>query len=378
MKSPASSSSSSHDSLYFSAILSPSRRENTHGVEDTYMESSSSAAAASASSSLFDPSSSTRENIHHQDYLKSSPPSSSSASSCSCSSSQPSSSNTSPITGENSHEVFISFRGEDTRYGFVSYLHEALETSHIRTYMDDRDLERGNEISSTLLRAIEQSKISLVVFSKNYASSSWTLDELVKIMNCKRTNGQIVLPIFYGISPSEVRKKRSYSNIFRNHNNLFRSNVKETKQRWENAMKEAADLAGWDSSSYKKESALLKDIVIDVKRKLDCMSHGNEGLSSQNCSPDDGPNSGGGSSHDDDDPTPEDSSPAACPSHGNLNLVGHLVDKIWDVLLRKENERLILQTRTPHQPSCLDSSRSYVYRNRYVPKQEHIWWGTRH
>ncbi|XP_054790450.1 disease resistance protein RPV1-like [Prosopis cineraria] len=157
--------------------------------------------------SSLDPSSSTRsEKTHDGGFIisreedirmmkpSSSSSSSASASSCSCSSSQPSSSNPSPSIGENTHDVFISFRGEDTRHGFVSHLHSALRRNDVRTYMDC-DLERGNEISSTLLRAIEQSKISLVVFSKNYASSRWTLDELVKIMKCRKTWGQLVLPI---------------------------------------------------------------------------------------------------------------------------------------------------------------------------------------
>ncbi|KAK4261202.1 hypothetical protein QN277_004234 [Acacia crassicarpa] len=367
MLSSSSSSSSSHDSEYFSAILSSSFRQNTHGEENTRMESSSSASSSSSQSSSFidDPSSGTTKHTHHEPirFIEEDIPRMSSASSCSYSSFQPSSSNPSPSTAENIHEVFINFRGRDTRRGFVSYLHDALKRNGIRTYQDDRDLERGNEISSTLLRAIEQSKISIIVFSKNYASSRWTMDELVKIMNCHEKREQVVLPIFYDITPSEVRRKRSSSTGV-----MFRSSMNEIEQRWATAMKKAAGLAGWESSNYRTESELVEVIVNEVKKQLESMSlqGSDQGLSPQNPSPDE-PNSGGSSSHD--DPMPEDSSPRKCLSIGTLNLLGYL---LW----RKERERLILRTRRPDPPLNLDASRTVVYRNRYLLKQEQRWWGT--
>ena len=54
--------------------------------------------------------------------------------------------------------------------------------------MDEDDLKRGEQIKEELYRGIEESKISIIVFSKKYTDSSWCLDELVKIMEC-RYNG---------------------------------------------------------------------------------------------------------------------------------------------------------------------------------------------
>ncbi|XP_004309607.1 PREDICTED: uncharacterized protein LOC101302224 [Fragaria vesca subsp. vesca] len=57
------------------------------------------------------------------------------------------------------HEVFLSFRGEDTRKGFLSHLyHELQKTKVIRTFKDDEQLGRGKDISQTLLTAIEESR----------------------------------------------------------------------------------------------------------------------------------------------------------------------------------------------------------------------------
>ena len=79
------------------------------------------------------------------------------------------------------YDVFLSFRGEDTRYKFTDHLYAALRNRSIRTFRDDK-LKRGEEIAPELLKVIEESRLSIVVFSENYASSRWCLDELVKIM----------------------------------------------------------------------------------------------------------------------------------------------------------------------------------------------------
>lgn len=86
-------------------------------------------------------------------------------------------------------DVFLSFRGEDTRKNFTDHLYTALVQAGIHTFRDNDELPRGEEISAQILKAIQESKISLVVFSKGYASSKWCLDELTSIMDCKKMIG---------------------------------------------------------------------------------------------------------------------------------------------------------------------------------------------
>jgi hypothetical protein len=85
------------------------------------------------------------------------------------------------------HDVFLSFRGEDTRASFTSHLHASLQNTGINVFKDDDSLQRGDNISTSLIRAIEGSQISVIIFSTNYADSRWCLDELSKIMECNRT-----------------------------------------------------------------------------------------------------------------------------------------------------------------------------------------------
>ena len=84
-------------------------------------------------------------------------------------------------------DVFLSFRGEDTCLGFIGHMYIALVRRGICTFIDD-NLPRGEQISAQLLKTIERSTISIVVFSENYASSTWCLDELAKIVECKKND----------------------------------------------------------------------------------------------------------------------------------------------------------------------------------------------
>ena len=106
------------------------------------------------------------------------------------------------------YDVFLSFRGTDTRNTFVDHLYFALEQQGIYTYKDDQTLPRGETIGPSLLEAIEKSQIAVIVFSENYADSSWCLQELAHIMKCKDERGLIVMPIFYHIDPFELRKQK--------------------------------------------------------------------------------------------------------------------------------------------------------------------------
>ena len=143
-------------------------------------------------------------------------------------------------THRRNYDVFLSFRGKDTRNGFTGHLYKALCDNGIYTFIDN-DLWKGEEISEKLHKTIESSMISVVVFSENYAKSHWCLDELVKIMQC-RTNGQLVLPLFYRVYPSEVRNQRGN---FGAALTKFEEKFKNKVQSWRTALRGVASLSGW-------------------------------------------------------------------------------------------------------------------------------------
>ncbi|XP_050373497.1 disease resistance protein RPV1-like [Argentina anserina] len=163
------------------------------------------------------------------------------------------------------YEVFLSFRGEDTRYGFTDHLHSALYEKGIKTFIDD-ELRRGEEISSALVKAIEESRVSVVVFSQNYASSRWCLDELVKILECRKSKGQEVRSVFYKVDPSDVRYQRgAFGKAFAK---LDQHKHKDSMEKWKAALTEAADLSGWPYKDGEYEAKFIKKIVGELSARV--------------------------------------------------------------------------------------------------------------
>ncbi|CAI9282580.1 unnamed protein product [Lactuca saligna] len=179
------------------------------------------------------------------------------------------SSSTSSIHKSFKYDVFLSFRGEDTRTKFVDHLYHALQQKSIRTYKDNEKIKKGKKISEELIESIEDSKFYIIVFSKNYASSSWCLDELMKIMECHRTTEHTVYPVFYDVEPSEVRKQSgAVEEAFSKHEN------EEAAGKWREALKEAADLAGWElkNTANGHEAKFIQKIVEELSLELHSIS----------------------------------------------------------------------------------------------------------
>uniref|UniRef100_A0A2C9UPJ9 ADP-ribosyl cyclase/cyclic ADP-ribose hydrolase n=1 Tax=Manihot esculenta TaxID=3983 RepID=A0A2C9UPJ9_MANES len=173
------------------------------------------------------------------------------------------------------YDVFLSFRGEDTRKNFTSHLYAGLCQKGILTFKDDKELERGKTISQELLKAIQDSKICIVIFSTSYASSSWCLDELAHIFECMKTKGQLVMPVFYHVNPTDVRKQTGdYGKSFAQHEQRLHTNLNKIQQ-WRTAMTGLANLSGWDlqdSGSNELRNRLHRKrvlIVLDDVNQLD-------------------------------------------------------------------------------------------------------------
>ncbi|XP_071723828.1 TMV resistance protein N-like [Rutidosis leptorrhynchoides] len=170
-----------------------------------------------------------------------------------------SSSSSSSSTTRYKYDVFVSFRG-DTRKNFADHFFAALQRNGIYAFRDDQKLGRGKFIGFDLFKAIEESRIAIILFSATYASSTWCLGELAKIMECMKEMGQIVMTIFYDVDPSQVRKQAGcFKEAFSKHEEAFKEDP-EIVRRWRAAMSEAANLSGFHLQDG-HESIFIKDIV---------------------------------------------------------------------------------------------------------------------
>ncbi|CAI0396568.1 unnamed protein product [Linum tenue] len=190
----------------------------------------------------------------------------------------PSSAPSSSLVLPPKHDVFISFRGSDVRDTFLSHLYSYLKhQKKFAVYKDDSDLERGEEISPSLLDAIERSACYIVIFSPNYADSPWCLDELVRIFDCVQRYGRRVVPVFYGgVDPSDVENQTG------SYRKLPKEETVGKIRNWKAALSNAAAISGFDSRVTRPESKLIEEIYRAVLQALSAQmvpaSYSNVGL----------------------------------------------------------------------------------------------------
>ncbi|KAK7362126.1 hypothetical protein VNO77_04227 [Canavalia gladiata] len=162
-------------------------------------------------------------------------------------------------------DVFLSFRGTDTRNTITKGLYESLLARGVRVFLDDDGLDRGDEIAPSLLEAIDDSAAFIVIISPKYASSHWCLDELVKICQCRR----LILPVFYRVDPNQVRHQSGpFQEGFTSHERKYEENK---VRKWREAMKKVGGVAGWVVSNDSEEEdnhILIRRLVKRVMREL--------------------------------------------------------------------------------------------------------------
>uniref|UniRef100_M4E4E6 TIR domain-containing protein n=1 Tax=Brassica campestris TaxID=3711 RepID=M4E4E6_BRACM len=176
-----------------------------------------------------------------------------------------SSSSSSPSTHHYSYDVFPSFSSKDVGRTFLSHFLEGLKSKGIKTFQNN-GIMRSEYITTELARAIEESRISVVILSKNYPSSSWCLNELQRIMKCKVSLGQIVMAIFYDVDPSDVREQTGdFGKVFEE---TCYGKTDEQKKKWRKALSHVAVIAGEHSISWASEAEMISKIVMDVSNEL--------------------------------------------------------------------------------------------------------------
>ncbi|CAH2071452.1 unnamed protein product [Thlaspi arvense] len=165
----------------------------------------------------------------------------------------------SSLTHPQRFDVFLSFRGKDTRRTLISFLYKELTRNGLRTFKDDMDLEIGRRISQEISLAIQNSKVAIVVVSLGYPDSGWCLDELVEIMDAERKGSLVVIPIFYDVDPSHLRRQiRKVAKQFKKHEER---EDQQTMVSWRQALVSLAAISGQCLRDWKDDSKLVEEVT---------------------------------------------------------------------------------------------------------------------
>lgn len=140
--------------------------------------------------------------------------------------------------------MFLGFREEDKRRSFNDYLYDALKRKGVLNFRDDEKLEKENSILQKLLNAIEESRSTIIIFSRSYASSTWCLNELEKILRSMKEIRLTILLVFYDVDASDVRNQtRPFQNAFDDLEDQFKGNMEKVEIR-RTTLREVVNLTG--------------------------------------------------------------------------------------------------------------------------------------
>ncbi|KAL1215235.1 Disease resistance protein RPS6 [Cardamine amara subsp. amara] len=159
------------------------------------------------------------------------------------------------------YDVFPSFSGEDVRITFLSHFLKELDQKSIIVFKDN-EIERSRSLNPELKQAIKDSRIAVVIFSKNYASSSWCLNELLEIVKSKEEYDQIVIPIFYGLDSSHVTNQTG--DFGKKFEETCYGKTEELITQWKKALTKVASILGYNSVDWDNEATMIEAIAIDV------------------------------------------------------------------------------------------------------------------
>jgi len=153
------------------------------------------------------------------------------------------------------YQVFLSHRGVDTKETFARSLYLRLLDHGLRPFLDNPEMQPGYEIASQIKNAIRTASVHVAILSARYAESTWCLDELLWMLESHRAKMVPIIPVFYGVTPAQVRWTRGKDGIYaqalerlakkRDHDSKPRYDD-HTIENWRNALSQVADISGFE------------------------------------------------------------------------------------------------------------------------------------
>ena len=101
-------------------------------------------------------------------------------------------------------------------------------------------MKKGDHDFNAIDKVLEVARVHVVVVTRRYAESKYSLSELVVMLG----SGKPVIPIFYDVEPGQLRRvdKGVFSAAFRKHR---RRETEERVQDWEGALCKLAGITAF-------------------------------------------------------------------------------------------------------------------------------------
>ncbi|XP_052291849.1 TMV resistance protein N-like [Citrus sinensis] len=81
-------------------------------------------------------------------------------------------------------------------------------------------------------------------------------------------NTRMVYPIFYDVEPTVIRNQTgNFQEAFAKHVEVFKKSI-EKVHKWREALKEVANISGWELKEYRNESKFISDIVNPISSQI--------------------------------------------------------------------------------------------------------------
>lgn len=90
------------------------------------------------------------------------------------------------------YDVFLNHRGPDTKKNFASFLYRRLHLHGFQAFLDQKELQQGDNFDSQIKAAIKSASVHVAIFSPRYAESPWCLKELLLMLE----TGATIIPVF--------------------------------------------------------------------------------------------------------------------------------------------------------------------------------------
>lgn len=101
------------------------------------------------------------------------------------------------------YDIFISHADEDSEFAIL--LAEKLKSLDLTVFLDKNELKAGDSLSSTINRAVLDSRFAVIIASPIYFEKKWAMRELGAILAREDIGKMSILPLLHELDNEELR-----------------------------------------------------------------------------------------------------------------------------------------------------------------------------